>query len=369
MKKKGLAIATGIVCLMFMFSTSPMDKVCAQEKVINLKVANYFPPPSKQSKITEEFGTELESRSGGRIKVQFFGGGSLLKAPAIFKGIETGIVDIGYSHVYYTPGRMPVSELIGLPIGTPTGWVAAHTANDFYQKFKPKEFGNVRVLSMHGNSPSMILSSKPVEKLEDLKGLTIRAPDLSGECVAALGGTPAPTPMMEVYDAISKGVIQGVWAPYETLKTFRFAEVTKYVAVCWQLGSVYPFYLAMNKDSYNKLPRDLQSLVDTMAGEYQERFALMWNEIDLVGKAFGTQQGVKYIEYSDEEAARWQKAVDSVIAKSIKEMVSKGFSESEVKGWIDYLRERNKYWTEKQIEYKIPSATGPAGVRPEVIAK
>jgi TRAP-type C4-dicarboxylate transport system substrate-binding protein len=368
-KKKGFAIVIGIVCLMFMFSTSPVDKAHAQGKVINLKIANYFPPPSKQSKITEEFGAELESRSGGRIKVQFFGGGSLLKAPAMFKGIETGITDIGYSHVYYTPGRMPVSELIGLPIGTPTAWVAAHMAYDFYEKFKPKEFNTVKVLCMHGNGPSLILANKPIENLEAMKGLIIRAPDISGECVAALGGTPAPTPMMEVYDAISKGVINGVWAPYETLKTFRFAEVTKYVADCWEIGSVYPFYLAMNKNSYNKLPRDLQDLVDTLSGQYQERFGLMWNEIELVGKAFGAQQGVKYYEYSPEEAAKWQKAVEPVITKSIKNMVGKGFPESEVKGWIAYMKERNKYWLEKQIEYKIPSPTGPAEVRPDYIAK
>ena len=369
MKKKGLIVMTGVICLMFMFATLPMDKALAAEQVINLKVSNFFPPPSKQSKITEDFAAELERRSGGKLKVQFFGGGSLLKAPAMFKGIETGIADIGYSHVYYTPGRMPVSELIGLPIGTPTGWVGAHMGYDFYQKYKPKEFGNVKVLAIHGNAPSMILSSKPVQKLEDLKGLIIRAPDLSGEVVEALGGTAAPTPMIEVYDAISKGVVQGVWAPYETLKTFRFAEVTKHVAVCWQLGSVYPFYLAMNQDSYNKLPRDMQSLVDTMAGEYQERYALMWNEIELVGKAFGAQMGVNYNELSDAEGARWAKAAESVIDKNIKNMVSKGYSESEVKGWIEFMKERNKYWTDKQMEYKIPSPTGPMGVRPEAYVK
>jgi TRAP-type C4-dicarboxylate transport system substrate-binding protein len=369
MKKKGLVIMAGIICLMFMFTTSPIDKACAAEKVINLKVANLFPPPSKQSKLTEEFAAELQARSGGRLKVQFFGGGSLLSAPAMFKGVETGIADIGYSHVYYTPGRMPVCEGIGLPIGTPTGWTAAHMAYDFYEKFKPKEFGNVRVLCIHGNPPSMIISNKPVEKMEDLKGLTIRAPSLSGEIIAALGGTPAPTPMMEVYDAISKGVINGVWAPYETLKTFRFAEVAKYMTVCWQIGSVYPFYLIMNKNSYNKLPHDLQSLVDTISGQYQERFALMWNEIELVGKAFGTQQGVKYIELSEQEGARWEKAMDPVFANYTKTLVGKGYKEAEVKEWINYMKDRNKYWIQKQMEYYIPSPTGPAGVRPEALCK
>jgi TRAP-type transport system periplasmic protein len=227
----------------------------------------------------------------------------------------------------------------------------------------------VKVLCLHGNCPSLIISNKPVEKLEDLKGLTIRAPGIVGEVVAALGGTPAPTPMMEVYDAISKGVINGVYSPYETLKTFRFGEVAKYVTVAWQIGSVYPFYLAMNKNSYNKLPRDLQSLVDVLSGEYQERFALMWNEIEFAGKAFGTEKGVKYIELSDQEGARWEKAVEPVNTNYIKTMVGKGFPESEAKGWLDYMRDRNKYWIQKQMEYKIPSPTGPAGVRPEAYVK
>ena len=369
MGKKRSVLLTGIICAMFMLLTLPVSQAPAAEQAINLKVANFFPPPSGQSKMTEEFAAELERRSNGKLKVQFFGGGSLLSAPAMFKGIESGITDIGYSHVYYTPGRMPATEGIGLPLGTPTAWVGAHMGYDFYEKFKPKEFGGVRVLCLHGNAPSLLISNKPVEKLEDMKGLIIRAPGIVGEVIAALGGTPAPTPMMEVYDAIAKGVINGVYSPYETLKTFRFAEVAKYVTVAWQIGSVYPFYLAMNKNSYNKLPRDMQSLVDTLSGEYQERYALMWNQIELVGKAFGAEKGVKFIELSDQEGARWQKAVEPVNTNYVKSMASKGFSENEAKSWINYMMERNKYWIQKQAEYAIPSPTGPASVRPEAYVK
>lgn len=227
----------------------------------------------------------------------------------------------------------------------------------------------MKLLALHGNAPNLIICKKPVEKLEDLKGLTIRATGVVGDTFKGLGGNPAPTPMVEVYEAISKGVVEGVFAPYETFKTFRFAEVAKYAVACWQIGTNSPFYLAMNKNSYNKLPRDLQSLVDVMSGEYQERFALMWNEIELEGKAFAAANGVRFIELSDQEGARWQRAVEPVIAGYVKTMVGKGFSESEAKGWIEFLRERIKYWTEKQMEYKIPSPTGPAGMRPEAYVK
>jgi len=46
-------------------------------KVIKLKFANYFPPPAKQSKICEEFIADVEKLTNGRVKIQYFAGGSL----------------------------------------------------------------------------------------------------------------------------------------------------------------------------------------------------------------------------------------------------------------------------------------------------
>ena len=137
----------------------------------------------------------------------------------------------------------------------------------------------------------------------------------------------------------------------------------------WQIGASFPFFLAMNMRSFDKLPPDLKSLVDEMSGEYQERYALMWNEIDLAGKDYAKTKGVKSLELSDAEGARWQAAVEPVLGNWVKAMVAKGHKEAEVKGWIAYMKERIKYWTAKQMEYKIPSATGPAGVRPEAYVK
>ncbi len=369
MKQKSLVAVIGILCLGLMFTFLPLEAVQAKDKVIKLKFANFFPPPAKQSKICEDFIKDLEFRSGGRIKVQYFAGGSLLRAPAIYKGIESGIADIGYAHVYYTPGRMPVTEAGGLPLGYPSAWVASKVVSDFYYKVMPKEWNKVKVLWLNAAAPSLVISKKPVRKLEDFKGLTIRAPGVPGEIISALGGTPAPTPMMEVYDALAKGVNHGVFTPYETIKTFRFAEVVDYTTACWQIGNTYPFYVAMNKNSYKKLPPDLKEIMDNLCGEYSERYALMWNEIEFAGKNFGAKSGVQYIELSDAEADKWKKAVEAAIDGYVKMMVGKGFSESEVRGWISFLRERIKYYTKKQIEYRIPSPTGPDAMRPENIGK
>jgi TRAP-type C4-dicarboxylate transport system substrate-binding protein len=364
MRKGSFLFLTGVLCLMFLSTTLASDRAYAAEKVIQFKFANYFPPPARQSQICQEFITDLENRTGGRVKVQFFAGGSLLQAPAMFQGVSTGIADIGLSHVEYTPGRMPMTEAIGLPLGYPSGWVSNEVANDFYYQFKPKEWKDVEVLWLHASTPNVVITKTPVRTLEDLKGMTLRGPGRIGDTVKALGGTPAPTPMMEVYDAISKGVIAGVNSPFETLKTFRFAEVAKYVTACWQVGNVYPFYVIMNKNSYNKLTPELKHIFDKLCGEYKERFALMWNQIDFEGREFALQQNVEFIELTPEQVVRWKDATKPVVEDYIKKMVSSGYPESEVRGWIKYLEQRIDYWTAKQIELRIKSPTGPKEMRP-----
>ncbi len=366
--KKILLIPLALLLAVSLVATAcpaPPEEEAPPTGTIELKVANYFPPPASQSIILEEFCLELEERTGGRAQVDYFAGGTLLTAEAIFDGVIDGIADIGYSHVYYTSGRMPVTEAAGLPLGYPSAWVSAHALNDFYEEFKPAEFDDVRVLWMNTSTPSGISTADtPVYTLEDLQGLTLRAPGLAGEVIAALGGTPAPTPMTEVYDAISKGVLDGEASNFETLKTFKFAEVVQYETSVWQITNPYPFYLAMNKDSYNSMPSDIKVIFDTLVGEYKERSMLMWNSVDFAGQAYGLEMGVEFIDLSPAEVTKFKAAVEPVIDDYIANMVDKGYSEAEVNSWINFLRERIEYWTAKQIELHIPSAAGPPEVKP-----
>ncbi len=359
-KRLGLAIVIVTVMTLVCFIGERRSSAAEEFK---LKFAHIFPGPAKQSLLCEAFVKELEQRSGGRIKTQYFGGGSLLKPPGVYKGVELGVADMGFAHVEYTPGRFPVTEACDLPLGYPSGWVSNMVVNDFHNKFKPKEFDKVKVLWMHACSPNVLITTKPVRTLDDLKGLTIRAPGRVGDTVKALGASPAPMPIMEVYDGLSKGVIQGVNTPFETLKTFRFGEVAKYVTSSWPVGNIYTFYVIMNKRTYDKLPPDLKEIVDELAGEYKEKFALMWNGIDFAGRDFAKKKGVEFIDLNEDQVKKWKAATEPVIDNYIKDMKAKGYSEKEIREWISYLRNRIDYWTKKQMEYHIPSPIGPKGIK------
>jgi TRAP-type transport system periplasmic protein len=361
MGRKKLLVLIGSVFFLLSFAVSGSG--LAAEKVINLKFASYLPGPQHCNRTSQEFIADLEQRTNGRVKVKFFPGGSLAKAPAMIKAIESGITDIGLSHISYTPGRFPVTEVCELPIGYPTGWVANQVMNDFYGKFKPKEWDKVRVLWMHANTPSVLACTKALRTLEDFKGQTIRAPGRMADVIKALGGTPAPTPIVETYDAIAKGVIQGVFVGGEGIKAFRFGEIVGHVTNSWNVGPSYPFYVAMNKRSYDKLPDDIKPIFNKLCGEYKEKFALSWNASDFPGEAFGKAKGVEYIELPQDEFDRWVKAVQPVIDAYVKDMVGKGYAEAEVRSWIDFLNKRKTELLEKQKELHIRSTTGPSGVR------
>jgi TRAP-type C4-dicarboxylate transport system substrate-binding protein len=358
-----MVVLVMVLAVGLMLTVLPSGKAHAK---VTLKVANFFPTKAFQSKLLEEFCRELEKRTDGKVKVDYFAGQSLLKAPAMFDGVVDGVADIGYAHVYYSAGRFKVMETCGLPIGYPSGWVASHVMNDFYQNYKPKEFDQVKVLFFNSTPNSAIATTKkPIRKLEDVKGLKIRAPGMPGEIIKALGGTPAPTPMMEVYDAMSKGVIDGETSNFETLFAFKFAEVVKYTTTLPSINFPFPFYLVMNKNSYKKLPSDVKPIFDQLVGEYKERFILMWNAIDFVGKKFGRSKGVEIIELSASETKRWKAAVAPVIDDYVKKMVKEGYTEAEAKGWIKFLQDRSAFWHGKQKEWYVPSTVGPADIQPQ----
>ena len=370
MKQKRLLIEVGILCLGLMVVVLPFEGPYAQPKVIELKFSNFFPPVAKQALIDQEFIGEIEKRTAGRVKITYYPGGTLVTAPAMIDGIIKGITDIGYTNIDYSPGRFPVTEVFVVALGYPSAWVGSQCMNDFYQRFKPKEWEVVHPLWFNGFNPYLVVSAKkPVRKLEDMKGLRTRALGRFGEVVKALGGAPTPTPMVEVYESIVKGVNDGVFGPYETLKTWKFAEVAKYTTVCWQIGCETTFYVAMNKNTWEKLPPDIQAIFTEVSGMYREKYALMWNSIDFEGLDFAKAKGVELIELSPEEAARWKTAAGASTDGYIKDMVGKGYREDEVKGWINFLWERTDYWTKKQIEWRIPSPTGPKEMRPESILR
>lgn len=329
----------------------------AAAQVIELSLANYMPVMHINSVLMGKFCEEVNKKLAGKVKVTQYTGGTLLTAPKMAAGVASGIADMGLAHCSYSRGRFPVMELTELPLGAPSSFVLTHVINDFYNKFKPKEWEAFHPLMFSASPPSVIQTvSKPVRTLEDLKGLKIRGTGRSGDVVKALGATVVPVEMMDMYDALRRGVMDGNMGPFEQLKSFKTGDILRFHTTSYMAGSGYTFYVIFNKTKWNSLPAEAKQGFTEMAGQYIDLWAVEWNKTDIVGKEFFLEKGGQIIPLSEAEIARWSKAVEVVIADYKKDMVSKGFTAAEVESWISFLKERIAYWKGQEKARKIPTA-------------
>jgi TRAP-type transport system periplasmic protein len=289
----------------------------AETKPIKLTYSIFFPPSHGQTKAAEAWAKEIEKRTDNKVQISIFAGGTLTKAPQCYSGTVKGISDLGFSLFAYTRGRFPVMAAVDLPMGYPNGEVASKVAEEFAKTFNPKELSDVKVLYLHAHGPGLLHTKKPVRKLEDIKGMKIRATGLSAKIVTALGGVPVAMPQGGTYDALKKGTVEGTFGPMEVLKGWKQAEVIKYTTECYSVGYTTTFFVVMNLDKWKALPPDIKKIFNEVSDEYTEVHGKVWDSTDQEGRKYTLSLGNKIISLSDEESARWRKAVEPVISDYI----------------------------------------------------
>ncbi|UCF57733.1 MAG: TRAP transporter substrate-binding protein, partial [Deltaproteobacteria bacterium] len=276
---------TLVFCLVLAFGVlSLFSAHTVRAAAIELAYANFFPPTHIQAKLGDAWAKEIEKRTNGKVKITYYPGGALLKGPKIYDGILTGITDIGMSVFAYSRGVFPSMEAMDLPMAYANGGVATFTINDFYNKFKPKELSKVKVMYLHAHGPGLLHSKKAVNRLEDLKGLKVRCTGLSAKVVEALGGVAVAMGQGGAYEALQKGVVDATFSPVEVLKGWKQGEVIRYTTECYSVGYTSGFYVAMNLDKWNSLPKDVQKIIEEVNKEWILKHGEAWDSSDDEGR-------------------------------------------------------------------------------------
>jgi TRAP-type C4-dicarboxylate transport system substrate-binding protein len=325
-----------VLCLSVIGSSCFISHAFGQTK---LNYSIFFPAPHKHTVLATEWAKEIEKRTGGKVQITMFSGGTLTPADKCYDGVEKGISDIGMSCPAYTRGKFPLSEVIDLPLGYKSGYAATKLVNDYLNKFKPKEFDGTKIMYFHAHGPGILHTKKAVNKLEDLKGMKIRCTGLASKVVTNLGGTPVAMPMGDTYDSLSRGVVEGSMAPYEALEGWKWGEVVKFTTEDWGAAYSTAFFVVMNKDKWNALSPDMQKIIERVNEEWIEKTGRSWDDIDKSGKEFALKLGNKIIPLSKEENERWAKAVSPILDEFVKNMKDKGLpGEEALKFCLDTLK-------------------------------
>lgn len=297
----------------------------------------FFPPTHVQAKLAQSWSDEIERRTGGRVKIMVFAGGSLTKADQCYQGVCDGITDLGMSAFAYTRGRFPLLEGLDLPVGYPDGLTATRIVNEMALKYNPKEIQATRLLYVHAHGPGVLATKTPVRSAKDLSGMKIRGTGFTAKIVEALGGSPVGMSQGETYEALQKGVVQGTFCPIETLKGWKQGEVIGYVTESQCIGYTTSFYVTMNLETWNLLPPDIQKVFRDVSAEWLDKHGEAWNEADAQGYAFIRDLKREVVPLPQDEQREWVRRITPLLDAYSAKADSKGLPGS---SFMKELREK-----------------------------
>lgn len=329
--KKVFAILSLVIVPVLMFGLT----ATAGAKTVKLTYANFFPPFHVQSQLAESWCKEVERRTGGAVKIDYYPGGTLSKAPQIYDNVEMGVADIGMTVLAYSRGRFPVLGSVDLPMGYPSGVVATKVANAVLGQFAPKEFNDTKVMFLHAHGPGYLHTVKhSVSNMDDLKGVKIRSTGMSTILVKSLGATPVAQSMGDTYQSLQKGVVDGSAHPLEANKGWKLGEVLKYCIAENSVAYTTTFVVTMNKAKWNSLSKDVQETIAGINAEWAVKHGEAWDQIDVEGRKFFVDKGNKVISLAPEESLKWKTAVRPSLDEYAEKLNKKGLKGTEILNFI-----------------------------------
>ncbi len=210
----------------------------------------------------------IAAMSGGRIKIKVYGANEMVPPFEVFDTVAKGTAEMGHSGAFYWKGKSEAAQFFssvpfGLTAQEMNAWLYYGGGLDLWRELYDP-FGLIPVPS--GNTGVQMAGwfNRKINSVDDLQGLKMRIPGLGGEVLRRAGGTPVNMPGGEIFTSLQSGALDATeWVgPYNDL-AFGFYKAAKYYYYPgWhEPGPVIECLI--NKQAFNELPADLQSIVLT----------------------------------------------------------------------------------------------------------
>jgi TRAP-type transport system periplasmic protein len=270
----------------------------------------------------------IEAQSDGRLRIDIFPSMQLGGQPAqLFDQARDRMADIVWAMPSKTPGRFPKIELFELPFVPPRrALVASKAIEDFAVEFLHDEFRDIHPICFSCADRGILHAYRPIETVAELGGLRLDVGTrFAGEAVDALGGRALPVPRGQLQLAIARRLVDGCIIPWHMVPALHLYDTLKaHTDFADDALSTRTYVLAMNKTAYEKLPPDLQKVIDGNSGQLAAGMAgAMWDLRAQAVAAMAIRRGDRVVTLAPDAVAHWRKATAPVIEHWIKEMRSR----------------------------------------------
>lgn len=311
-------------------NTSAPVPVTTASKVYTLKFSEGNTEASAVGQIHKRWAEMIEQKSNGRIKVEMYFSSALASPAERLRSTQTGIADISYYTLGTDRNLMPLSMVTALPfVGMPSDmpksteiWWKLYNETPAIQK----EWESV-VLLCGASMPAtqLHLTNKDAKVPDDLKGAKIISKGEQPNTIKALGASPVDLGVGDWYTSLERGLVTGIINHFPVLQVFKITELLPHHTIFGNQGVTMDMDMfIMNKDSWNKLPQDLQQVLKD-ASAWQNTAVMEMNKGEVVkatDAAKALNQTFTYL--TDKEIEPWKAATKSAHQQWVDEFAAKG---------------------------------------------
>ncbi|MFC1534497.1 TRAP transporter substrate-binding protein [Thermodesulfobacteriota bacterium] len=332
MRKKKL-ITVILVGVIFAITMLVSTYALASEEVIKLRFATPYSLKHPMTVADLRFIEKIEKETKGRVKITMFPGGVLMKSRATWGGMAKGVADLGVAAASYEKTGFDLFKGYRLfSYGMPSWQVSRKVHDKLWATFPeiPAQYAKNKMLAKSFLNPyHLFTSKKAVKNIEGFKGLQLKAVPEFVAPLKQLGAVGMVVPMSEVYIALQKNTVDGMLGPYETLKSFKLAEVVKYVT---RINITRGHYSnrAMNWDTWKRLPPDVQKIIEENGDWWGREIDMELEKTDEIALGMAKKLGVQFFDLTPGDLAKFYKAIESEALKKAKALDAAGMPGTKV---------------------------------------
>jgi TRAP-type C4-dicarboxylate transport system substrate-binding protein len=272
------------------------------------KYASYGPPSQFDTLAMKAWEQDMNDRLDG-VSIKYYNSEALFKAADTLASVGSGVADFAFIAPGYTPKEMPLSQVFGLPFQGTDSEAAARAVMDVYTSFEPfqEEWRrhNVHLLNAIPLAPAIIVSPKPIARVEDLKGKKVRATGYLLDAFTQVGAQSVAITQPEVYEALQRGVLDAS------------SSTTLDVAVDHSFQEVAPYFVdpgtgvyglvatAMNLDVWNSLTDAERQTIQDYSDEWMAKAVKIVMDKEAASCDVFLKSGGDLHALPEDEVKRW----------------------------------------------------------------
>lgn len=301
-------VVLNLLILFFAFGLVASDVSAEKEKEVTLKVAAGLPTRLPILDVIHFFANKLQIASKGNITVKVYDPGKLVPPFEVHDAVASAQVNAGFTGAVYLSGKIPAASLFTtIPFGPSMteylAWLYEGNGLKLYQDMYDRNGYNVKVFPiLVKGMESGGWFRKPIDTIEDFKGLKLRWPGLGGKVLAKLGASVSTIPGSETFPALEKGAIDGTeWGSPPSDSKMGFWKVAPYNYFPGWHQSFTCVELIINKNTWNDMSEAQQTLIELAVMASNTHVISAFEA--LVGKCMKEmveKHGVKNMIYSDD---------------------------------------------------------------------